>query len=111
MSRGTPTGPLPRDPGLQAERTALAWNRTGLAVLVNALLALRSGWSGRLAPITALGLVLLLAAAAIMLYGAWRRRSLLCGGAVTAAPAHAIGAVVAITLLACGIAMASVAMG
>ena len=110
----TPNGaamPWSRDPGLQAERTALAWNRTGLAVLVNALLALRSGWTGRGAPITALGFVLLLASGAIILYGAWRRRHLLSVQGALAPSAHAVVAVAAVTLLACAVEIASVVAG
>lgn len=102
---------LPRDPGLQPERTALAWNRTGLAMLVNALLALRTGWTSHQAPITALGFVLLLASGAIIFYGAWRRRHLLHGHGSIAPAAHAVAAVTAATLLACVVALASVVTG
>lgn len=66
----------PTDPGLQAERTALAWSRTGLAVLVNALLVLRSGLQHDSKPITALGVVLLGAAAAVTLYAKCRKKQL-----------------------------------
>ena len=34
----------PRDPGLASERTALAWNRSGLAVLVAMAVMLRRLW-------------------------------------------------------------------
>ena len=111
MTQDATTGPWTRDPGLQAERTALAWNRTGLAVLVNALLVLRSGWTGRGAPITALGFVLLLASGAIIFYGAWRRRHLQSGLGTLAPSAHAVAAVAAVTLLACAVAIASVVAG
>ena len=98
----------PRDPGLQAERTALAWSRTGLAVFVNALLALRSGWADDQPAITVLGLVLLIAAAAAALCGAWRRKRLSSGGKGLAPPALVIVGVAGITWLACVAAIASV---
>jgi uncharacterized membrane protein YidH (DUF202 family) len=98
----------PLAPGLQAERTALAWNRTGLAVLVNALLALRSGWVSREAPITVLAFVLLLASGAAVVYGAWRRRHLLSGHGTTAPPAIVITAVAVVTLVACATGIASI---
>ncbi len=100
-----------RDPGLQPERTALAWNRTGLAMLVNALLALRTGWTSHQSPITVLGFVLLLASGAIIFYGAWRRRHLVHGHGTIAPSAHAVAAVAAATLLACAVALASVVPG
>lgn len=63
-----------RDPGLQPERTALAWNRTALAVAVNAALLLRSGVMDGNAFITAAALALGLLAAGVTLYSSRRRR-------------------------------------
>ena len=75
-----------RDPGLQGERTALAWSRTGLAVLVNALVVLRSGLSYGSRPIAVLGVALLLAACGVMLYGVQRKRQLAAPALPTAPP-------------------------
>jgi uncharacterized membrane protein YidH (DUF202 family) len=90
-----------RDPGLQAERTALAWNRTGLSVLVNALLALRTGWDSGEAGLSALAIALLLAAGAAIYYGAWRRRHLLSSHPSIAPSSFAIAAAAVVAIAAC----------
>ena len=98
----------PRDAGLQAERTALAWSRTALAMWVNALLALRAGWTNGIAPITTLAFALLIAAGAAMLYSARRRRSLLDGRGSCAPSALATAMVAIVTLVACAAGIAAI---
>lgn len=64
--------PLVRDPGLQAERTALSWRRTALAALVVSALFLRQaavdGWG-----IAAIGPQIAVAVLAVLALGAYRR--------------------------------------
>ena len=99
--------PLPaRDPGLQAERTALAWSRTALAILGNGLLALRYGWMSGRVPIMVLALALLLGAAIVHVEGLRRRHELLDAPQLTA-PAGSINMVAAIALAACATGLAS----
>lgn len=106
---GTRSGvPPPRDPGLQAERTALAWNRTALAILANSLLVLRSGLANGRSAITVLALVLFLASGALYLFGVWRRRQLLDGCGDMAPPALAPALTALVTLGACAAGMASI---
>jgi len=98
-----------RDPGLQSERTALAWNRTGLAVLANALLAARAGLMSDTPALTALGIALLIAAAGAVGHGTWRRRALV-GNRADIAPSHvAIGLTALLALATCGIGLAAIA--
>ena len=98
----------PRDSGLQGERTALAWNRTGLAVVTNALLALRAGWTSGRASLIFLAFALLVAAGAAAAYGAWRRRHLLDGHGTIAPPAVAVATAATVTLIACATGIASI---
>ncbi|KRC24763.1 DUF202 domain-containing protein [Acidovorax sp. Root217] len=97
-----------RDPGLQPERTSLAWTRTALAVLLNALVALRGAWIDGSAMLLATGAMLALAACALYGYGVHRGRVLLaCEGQVP----HPAGLarVAALVLLACATGVAGVA--
>jgi uncharacterized membrane protein YidH (DUF202 family) len=66
-----------RDPGLQGERTALAWSRTALALAANAALTIRSGLTNQAPPVLFLGAVLLVAAAMLVPLSGWRRKQLL----------------------------------
>ena len=66
-----------RDPGLQPERTTLAWNRTAMLVVANAGLVLRAGIANQRRLIVILGIILLVAAAAIITFGAVRKKHLL----------------------------------
>ena len=90
----------PRDPGLQAERTSLAWNRTAVTVVANALLALRAGLMQQRKVIIALGIVLLVCAAALTTFGWIRRRQLLSQDNL-ASPSPAMVAAAMIFALAC----------
>jgi hypothetical protein len=80
------TGPRPaRDPGLQPERTRLAWRRTVLAGTIVALLALRL-ISQRLSPIAVPAALIIIAGWLVMLVMSWRRISTLA--AVAPPPAY-----------------------
>ena len=74
-------------PGLQAERTTLAWERTALALLANGVLLLLqhvrdTGWSAL--PVSAAGIVL---AVACVVLGTRRGRRIRSGGTVPVARA------------------------
>lgn len=98
---GAEAGRPRRESGLQGERTALAWTRTGLAVLVNAALLLRAGLLQPSRPLAACGAALLIAAAAVTLYGARRKRQLASSPPLPAAPPAAMLALAAVALITC----------
>lgn len=99
--------PIPQDPGLQRERTAMAWNRTGLAVLVNALLVLRAGAVSSQMAILAAGALLLTAAGGFIAFGTWRSHHLTTPAGATT-PWLLIAATVATAWIACAAGVASV---
>lgn len=95
----------PYDPGLQAERTALAWSRTAFAFLVNAVLWLRAGLADGDHALLLLGAVLLALAAVFHACGSRRGRALTAGARPVAlrfalVRALAIGAALACLLAA-----------
>ncbi|HEU4757543.1 MAG TPA: DUF202 domain-containing protein [Agromyces sp.] len=106
---GDPAGM--RDLGLQPERTALSWSRTAFAVAVNALLAVRAGLTGEDAPLLAAGVVLLVAAGAVVVFGSVRRARLAAGGPVAPVPSSVVVGVTLATLIACAAGVWSVLVG
>ncbi|MBE7942272.1 MULTISPECIES: DUF202 domain-containing protein [Ramlibacter] len=90
-----------KDPGLQPERTALAWNRSMLAVLGNGMLLLRVALQ---LPGAWLGVVLILVLAALagcLRAGRARRQVLTKSTPQSAAPAAAMQALTGSALLCC----------
>jgi uncharacterized membrane protein YidH (DUF202 family) len=71
--------PPPFDPGLQAERTVLAWSRTSFAFLVNALLWLRAGLADGDSALLLFGCALLCLGAGFHACGKRRGRALMAG--------------------------------
>jgi uncharacterized membrane protein YidH (DUF202 family) len=65
-----------QDPGLQPQRTALAWGRTGLAMFANALLVLRLGANAADRPVEFMGIVFLAISGGMLFIGEGRRRQL-----------------------------------
>ena len=90
-----------RDPGLQPERTALAWFRTGLSFLVNALLALKAGVQSGQPALVALGVSLLVASLGTAAVGSWREHRLLRRAERAGPPAIAMLATTLGVLCAC----------
>jgi hypothetical protein len=95
--------PAVRDTGLQVERTELAWARTAMTVLANALLTLRFGWNSQSADLVALGMVLILGAAAMSWVGLRRHRDLLDATAPGVAHEGAVAAVATIAAAAAAV--------
>ncbi|MEV6961590.1 DUF202 domain-containing protein [Streptomyces sp. NPDC051207] len=97
-----------RDPGLQPERTRLAWRRTTLAGAVTAVLAVRTALHGGASP----GRVAVAALVCVLWLGfllvAHRRITALASGAGPRAmtPRHATAAVLCVMAVAgCGVAL------
>lgn len=65
-----------RDPGLQPERTALAWVRTASSLLVVALLLLRAGFASSSGSVVVAGTFLMVCAAATYGLALYRQRRL-----------------------------------
>lgn len=81
-----------RDPGLQPERTSLAWNRTALSMLVAAAAWLKTGAESHRWEIIIIGALLLSGAALAWLAGMMRRNQLLLATAVMAPSGHLLAA-------------------
>ncbi|WP_084382938.1 DUF202 domain-containing protein [Curvibacter delicatus] len=65
-----------RDPGLQPERTSLAWSRTGFSLALVGLLLCRDGVRHHGTFVLAAGAFITLASLGMLVLARWRRRSL-----------------------------------
>ncbi|WP_033576504.1 DUF202 domain-containing protein [Dickeya chrysanthemi] len=71
-----PAAPPPRDPGLQPERTRLAWLRTAFVLLINSVLLLKAGSMKSQPLMLATGLLLLMMTLITYLWSRLRLRAL-----------------------------------
>ncbi|MFF4506019.1 DUF202 domain-containing protein [Streptomyces sp. NPDC001401] len=97
-----------RDPGLQPERTRLAWRRTTLASTVAAVLATKSALHGEVSAVGIIACALCCALWLGFLFVAHRRISALASSdsPLALAPRHATTAVLCtVALAACGAAL------
>lgn len=97
----------PGDPGLQPQRTALAWSRTAIALFVVAVLSIRGGVErdDRLGSLV--GIVLLLAAAGGLSCAHWRRSRLVALQGLEAPPRWLMAATLVAALVAVANGLAS----
>lgn len=94
-----------QDPGLQPERTALAWRRTALAIAVNGGLLVRSALQSGSAVLGLVAGLVLLAALGVFGFGAARRNALLREGTPRAPHGALLLFVLGAVLLACAAAL------
>ena len=88
------------DPGLQPERTSLAWSRTALALAVNALLSMRAGFVAGEPWLVVVGAVLFATSGAAVAIGTVRRRQLRGDRLVITPPRGALIGVAVATVVA-----------
>lgn len=94
-----------RDPGLQPERTALAWRRTALAMLVNGALLVRAAIEARSPAMGTVSVVVVFSALLIFGVGSCRHRTLVQVGAPRSPHAGFLILLVGAAWLACGAAV------